>query len=132
MCPKIRKYVLKVLTWKSMRFFFFIWTFSFSSGQGKVLILQHIDRYSLLGRIPVGVKIKVHYVFTLTHPFIKCWFQNMFHNFLTPCTIYRAKTGNTVSEFMHSNWITLSTIQVPNTRACFLNVWYTSLHFHSQ
>ena len=45
---------------------------------------------------------------------------------LTPGTIYRAKTGNTVSEFMHSNWITLSTIQVLNIRVCFLNVWYTS------
>ena len=38
---------------------------------------------------------------------------------LTHYTIYRAKTGNTVSEFMHSNWITLSTIWVLNTRVCF-------------
>ena len=27
---------------------------------------------------------------------------------LTACTNYRAKTGNDVSEFTHSNWITLS------------------------
>ena len=50
---------------------------------------------------------------------------------LTPCMIYRAKTGNTVNEFTHSNWITLSTIQVLNTRAYFLNVdtlLFTSVH----
>ena len=33
---------------------------------------------------------------------------------LTHCMIYRAKTGNIHSEFMHSNWITLSIIQVLN------------------
>ena len=56
-------------------------------------------------------------------------FPNTDNFHLIPCTIYRAKTGNTVSEFTHSNWITLSTIQVLNTRACFLNVWYTSLQW---
>ena len=49
---------------------------------------------------------------------------------LTPCMIYRAKTSNIHSEFMHSNWITLSTIQVLDTRVCFLNVWYTSVHIN--
>ena len=46
---------------------------------------------------------------------------------LTPCVIYRAKTGNIHSEFMHSNWIMLSIVQVLNTRVCFLNVWYISV-----
>ena len=45
---------------------------------------------------------------------------------LTPCMIYRVKTGNIHSEFMHPNWITLFTIQVLNI-VCFLNIWYTSL-----
>ena len=92
----------------------------------------NLDKYSLLGRISVGVKIKVHNVFyTHTSIYSKLILStdvpntDNFH--LTPCTIYRAKTGNTVSEFTHSNWITLSTIQVLNTRVCFLNVWYTSL-----
>ena len=40
-CQKIR---FKVLTWKSMSKFFF----SFSSGQGKVLILQHIWLYIII------------------------------------------------------------------------------------
>ena len=51
---------------------------------------------------------------------------------LTPCTIYRAKTSNTVSEFMYSNWIMLSIIHVLNIRVCFLNVLihfsFTSVH----
>ena len=46
---------------------------------------------------------------------------------LTQCTIHEYKTGNNVSEFMHSNWITLSYYSSPNTRVWFLNIWYTSL-----
>ena len=46
---------------------------------------------------------------------------------LTLCTIHEYKTDNDVSEFMHSNWITLSYYSSPNTRVWFLNIWYTSL-----
>ena len=51
---------------------------------------------------------------------------------LTPCMIYRAKTGNTVSEFTHSNWITLSTIQVLNIRVTRTNYrccWNTAARY---
>ena len=47
---------------------------------------------------------------------IKYWFQICFIIFLTPCTIYRAKT---VSEFMHSNWITLSCYSCPKHKSLF-------------
>ena len=72
------------------------------------------------------IEIKVHNVF-YTHIFIYSklilvMIPNTDNFHLTPCKIYRPKTGSTVSEFMHSNWITLSTIQVLNTRVCFLNV----------
>ena len=32
---------------------------------------------------------------------------------LTQCTIHEYKAGNNVSEFMHSNWITLSYYSSP-------------------
>ena len=50
---------------------------------------------------------------------------------LTQCAIHEYKTGNDVSEFTHSNWITLSYYSSPNTRVWFLNIWYnpfTSVH----
>ena len=50
----------------------------------------------------------------------------MNYNCLTPCMNHWAKIGNIHKKFMHSNWITLSTMQVLNSRACFLNVWYNS------
>ena len=55
--------------------------------------------------------------------------QSMYHISMTLCPNYeyRAKTGNNISEFTHSNWITCLTIQVLNIRVWFLNIWYTSL-----
>ena len=38
---------------------------------------------------------------------------NMYHIQLTLCMNYRAKTGNTVSEFIHSNWIMLFNYSSP-------------------
>ena len=54
-CAKIRKYVPKILTWKSMRKIFFSWSFSFSSGQKKALILQHFWLYII---ISIGKEIR--------------------------------------------------------------------------
>ena len=40
---------------------------------------------------------------------------NVYHIWMTLCPIYQfqAKTSNNVSEFMHSNWITLSYYSSP-------------------
>ena len=71
-------------------------------------------------------------VYTFTLSFIPDWCYvvspNTYITFpLTQCTIHEYKTGNDVSKFTHSNWITLSYYSSPNTRAWFLNIWYTSL-----
>ena len=52
-----------------------------------------------------SVLMNVNDLFTLTHFHL---FQNMFIFPLTLCTIHEYKTGNDVSEFTHSNCITLS------------------------
>ena len=51
---------------------------------------------------------------------------------LTLCTIHEYKTGNDVSEFMHSNWITLSYYSSPTHKSLipkysihFLSLLYT-------
>ena len=71
-------------------------------------------------------------VYTHTFPFIPTWYYLVIANTcitfpLTQYTIHEYKTGNNDSEFTHSNWITLSYYSSPNTRAWFLNIWYTSL-----
>ena len=43
------------------------------------------------------------------------------------CINYRAKTGNNVSEFTHSNWISNFISQILNTNVHFIDIWYTSL-----
>ena len=101
-----------------------------------LLYCCNLDRFSLLSRIPVGVKIKVHNVFythtSIYSELILVMVPNTDNFHLTPCTIFRVKTSNTVSEFTHSTWITLSIIQVLNTRACFpkclIHFSFTSVH----
>ena len=46
---------------------------------------------------------------------------NMYHIQLTLCPIYkyRAKTGNNVSEFRHSNWMTKSYYSDPEHKSQF-------------
>ena len=71
-------------------------------------------------------------VYTHTFPFIPTWcYLIVSHTcitfLLTQCTIHEYKTGNNISEFTHSNCITLSYYSSPNTRVWFLNIWYTSL-----
>ena len=43
--------------------------------------------------------------------------QNTCYISLIPCTNYRAKTGNNVSEFTHSNWITQSYYSSPKHKS---------------
>ena len=51
---------------------------------------------------------------------------------LTPCTIYRAKTGNTVSEFTHSNWDYTVLYSSPKHKSlfpkCLIHFSYTFVH----
>ena len=73
--------------------------------------------------------IKVNDLFTLSYPHLfQIWYSKIYIMFLlTQCTIHECKTGNDVSEFTHSNWITLSYYSSPNTRVWFLNAWYNPL-----
>ena len=71
-------------------------------------------------------------IYTHTFPFIPTWcYLIVAHTCimfpLTQCTIHEYKTGNNVSDFTHSNWITLSYYSSPNTRVWFLNASYNSL-----
>ena len=54
--------------------------------------------------------IKVNDLFTLSYPHLfQIWYSKIYIMFpLTLCTIHEYKTSNDVSEFMHSNCITLS------------------------
>ena len=45
---------------------------------------------------------------------------------LTLCKIHEYKTGNDVSKFMHSNWITLSYYSSPTHKSLIPNIQYTS------
>ena len=54
---------------------------------------------------------------------------------LTQCSIHGYKTGNDVSEFIHSNWITLSYYSSPKHKSLILNIQYicfTSVHSNSE
>ena len=82
---------------------------------------------------PFSVNECQQLVCTHTFPFILNWcYLIVSHRYitfpLTQCTIHEYKTGSNVSEFTHSNCITLSYYSSPNTRAWFLNSWYTSVH----
>ena len=70
-------------------------------------------------------------VYTHTFPFIPTWCYLMVSNtyitfLLTQCTIHQYKTDNDVSEFTHSNWITLSYYSSPTHKILILNIQYTS------
>ena len=67
--------------------------------------------------------------FTLIHfHLFQIWYSKIYITFpLTQCTIHEYKAGNDVSEFTHSNCITLSYYSSHNTRVWFLNIWYTCL-----
>ena len=84
-----------------------------------------------------GVNEYQQLVYTHTFPFIPTWcYLIVSHTcitfLLTQCTIHEYKTGNNVSEFTHSNWITLSYYSSPNTRVWFLTIWYNPFHFCTQ
>ena len=54
-------------------------------------------------------------------------------HWITPYSTYlfRVKTGNNVSEFIHSKCIMLSYYSSPkHKRVCFLDIWYTSVHIN--
>ena len=75
-----------------------------------------------------GVNECQRLVYTHTFPFIPTWCLIVSCTCITfLLTIHEYKTGNNVSKFTHSNYITLSYYSSPNTRVWFLNIWYTSL-----
>ena len=74
--------------------------------------------------------IKFNNLFALSYPhlFQTCYSKIYVMFPLTQCTIHEYKTGNNVSKFTHSSWITLSYYSSPNTRVWFLNISFTSVH----
>ena len=51
---------------------------------------------------------------------------------MTLCTIHEYKTGNNVSDFMHSNWITLSYYSSPKHKSLIPKYVIHFSHFCTQ
>ena len=68
--------------------------------------------------------MKINNWFTFTQ-FLYCLLiPNINYIYLTPFLNYRTKTGNTVSQFIYSNLITLSCYSSSKHKECFIVIWW--------
>ena len=84
-----------------------------------------------------GVSECQQLVCTHMFPFIQNWCYLIISNTcimfpLTQCTIHEYKTGNDVSEFTHSNWITLSYYSSPKHKSLIPKYSIHFSHFCTQ